>query len=82
MHFFDLFFYPLSGFNFSIPFCSLTSKVSIELFLMIRLMFFLIFTIRDYSKMQFDDRVSRFKEVRFLQLALHMFLSMIFEGTI
>lgn len=45
-------------------------------------MFFLIFTIRDYSKMQFDDRVSRFKEVRFLQLALHMFLSMIFAGTI
>ena len=45
-------------------------------------MFFLIFTIRDYSKMQFDDLVSQFKEVHFLQLALHMFLSMIFAGTI
>ncbi len=45
-------------------------------------MFFAIFTIRDYSKMQFDDLVSQFKEVHFLQLALHMFLSMIFAGTI
>jgi hypothetical protein len=82
MHFFDLFFYPLLGFNFFIPFCSLISKVSIVLFSMNRFMFFLIFTIRGYFKMQFDDQVSRFKEVHFLQLALHMFLSMIFAGTI